>query len=163
MAKQVITKMLDDLDGGEADETVHFSLDGVGYSVDLSSKNASELRSFLTRYIEAGERQGRVEVGRHAQLLRSSSHRVTVQNTANREMNQKIRAWADSHGWQLADRGRIPQHIVDAFETRTPNPNWVAEQEAAEKAAAVESATVSTAARSRRKAAKAAPAAEFSK
>ena len=34
----------DDLDGTDADETVTFSLDGVGYEIDLSSANAATLR-----------------------------------------------------------------------------------------------------------------------
>ena len=44
MAKQVITLLTDDLDGGEADRTVEFGLDGVNYTIDLSEKNAGKLR-----------------------------------------------------------------------------------------------------------------------
>ena len=43
MAKQVITLLTDDLDGGEADRTVEFGLDGVNYTIDLSEKNAGKL------------------------------------------------------------------------------------------------------------------------
>lgn len=39
MAKQVITILTDDLDGGDADHTVEFGLDGVTYTIDLSEKN----------------------------------------------------------------------------------------------------------------------------
>jgi hypothetical protein len=134
VAKQIITRITDDLDGGEADETVHFSLDGNGFAIDLSSRNANELRVFLEKYMEAGTRTGRVAAGQHAQVSR---YHVNKQQTGlNREQNQKIRAWAAQNGWELADRGRIPQMIVDAFESKTPNPQWLAEKEAADKVAA---------------------------
>ena len=54
MAKTVIVKLTDDLDGGDADETIHFALDGRSYEVDLSAANASKLRDALKPYIEKG-------------------------------------------------------------------------------------------------------------
>ena len=36
MAKQIIHKLVDDLDGGDAEETVKFALDGIQYEIDLS-------------------------------------------------------------------------------------------------------------------------------
>lgn len=157
MAKQIITKMVDDLDGGEADETVHFALDGVGYEIDLSEKNASELRKFLATYQDAGTRTGRVESGKHAQLR---TYRPAVASTGlNRDQNQKIRTWAAQNGWELSDRGRIPQMVVDAYESKTPNPEWLAKQNAARKLA---DETAANGSKTRaRKAAKAAPKAEF--
>jgi hypothetical protein len=47
MAKETITKLIDDLDGGEAHETVKFGLDGHSYEIDLSTKNANKLRNAL--------------------------------------------------------------------------------------------------------------------
>ncbi len=49
MAKQIVTLLTDDIDGGEADRTIEFGLDGVNYTIDLSDKNAGKLRkgSFL--------------------------------------------------------------------------------------------------------------------
>ena len=43
MAKTLIVKLSDDIDGGDADETVRFGLDGKAYEIDLSATNA---RSF---------------------------------------------------------------------------------------------------------------------
>ncbi len=54
MAKTVIVKLTDDIDGGDADETIHFALDGKAYEVDLSSANAVKLRDALKPYIEKG-------------------------------------------------------------------------------------------------------------
>ena len=44
MAQKVQVLLVDDLDGGEASETVTFALDGTSYEIDLSGKNADELR-----------------------------------------------------------------------------------------------------------------------
>lgn len=41
---QVGSALIDDLDGGEADETVAFAVDGRSYEVDLSAKSAAKLR-----------------------------------------------------------------------------------------------------------------------
>ena len=43
MAKQIIHKLVDDLDGGDAEETVKFALDGIQYEIDLSEENAARL------------------------------------------------------------------------------------------------------------------------
>ena len=40
MAQKVKIILVDDLDGGSADETVRFGLDGVSYEIDLSADNA---------------------------------------------------------------------------------------------------------------------------
>ena len=49
MARKVQTLLIDDLDGGEAEATVRFGLDGAEYEIDLSAKNAKALRGALAR------------------------------------------------------------------------------------------------------------------
>lgn len=120
MARQIITKLLDDLDGGEADETVEFAFDGVGYTIDLSAKNASKLRDFMATYQEAGTRTGRV--GSAPSLRTNGSRGGGMSFTANKEQNFKIRQWAGENGYELSERGRIPQYVVDAYNSGTPNP-----------------------------------------
>jgi hypothetical protein len=56
VASKTVVELFDDLDGGRANETVCFALDGVEYEIDLSSVNASRLRDMLTDYISAGHR-----------------------------------------------------------------------------------------------------------
>ena len=51
MAQKVSIILVDDIDGGEADETVAFALDGSGYEIDLSSATAAKLREALAPYI----------------------------------------------------------------------------------------------------------------
>ena len=115
MAKQIIQKLVDDLDGGDADETVKFALDGIQYEIDLSDKNATKLRDILAPYVGAGTRaaRGGVVVGGRAARGRGGA-------TADREQNKAIREWAKKAGKEISDRGRIPQEIVDEFHAKGP-------------------------------------------
>lgn len=114
MAKEVITKLIDDLDNTEAAETVTFGLDGVSYEVDLSNKNSAKLRTALEQYIAAGTRVGKVK--------RNGSR--PPQNTADRERSRAIREWARRQGKDVSDRGRIPEEIVLEYDRaqRAPQP-----------------------------------------
>ncbi|MFV2121950.1 histone-like nucleoid-structuring protein Lsr2, partial [Streptomyces sp. Act-28] len=58
MAQKVQVLLVDDLDGGEADETVTFALDGKTYEIDLTTANADKLRSLLEPYTKSGRRTG---------------------------------------------------------------------------------------------------------
>lgn len=123
MAKQVITRILDDLDGGDADETVAFALDGVAFEIDLSAKNSKKLRDFLDTYISAGTRTGRVNGKPQLQRYPAPSAENVRSAKENREFNQRVRAWAASNGYELNERGRVPTHIIDAYNTGRPNPD----------------------------------------
>jgi Lsr2 len=112
MAKQIITVLTDDLDGGDADRTVEFGLDGVNYTIDLSEKNAGKLRKALDPYLTVAARAGRVPAGR------VGSRPTVAPSRANRDQNQAIREWADKNGYEVSERGRIPSSIVEAFHAK---------------------------------------------
>ncbi|MPZ28922.1 MAG: Lsr2 family protein [Micromonosporaceae bacterium] len=107
MAKQTITKLIDDLDNGEAAETVKFGLDGVHYEIDLSAKNATKLRDALGPYVKAGTKVTRFGQG---QLRRRTAAAPT-----DRAQNKAIREWARSKRKKISDRGRIPEEIVAEY------------------------------------------------
>src|SRR5688572_19399038 len=113
VAKQIIHKLVDDLDGGDADETVRFALDGVQYEIDLSKKNAGKLRAALERYTQAGTKIGRgMAAGRRRDGV---GGRGRSSASARRDQNRAIREWAQARGVAVSDRGRIKQEIVDQF------------------------------------------------
>ena len=113
MAKKVTVTLVDDFDGeGSADETVEFSLDGVSYEIDLSSKNAQKLRNELKPWLEAGRRVGGSRRGRSAPPGRGRA-------SIDREQSAAIRDWARRNGHQVSTRGRIPAEIIDAFHAAT--------------------------------------------
>src|SRR3954453_22891748 len=58
VARNTAVRLLDDLTGEPAAETVGFALDGIDYDIDLSFANADALRELLRRYTEAGRRTG---------------------------------------------------------------------------------------------------------
>lgn len=59
MAEVARTRLIDDLDGGAADEVITFQLDGECYEIDLSEENARKFRQVFSRYIAVGRRQHR--------------------------------------------------------------------------------------------------------
>lgn len=113
MAKQVITLLTDDLDGGEADRTVEFGLDGVNYTIDLSEKNAGKLRKALDPYLAVATRAGRGGDGRAARRTAPP-----VSGRSSRDQNQAIREWANKNGYEVSERGRIPSSIVEAYHNK---------------------------------------------
>lgn len=100
MARKTYVELVDDIDGGKADETVGFSIDGVAYEADLSTKNAQKLRDALAPYVEAGTRIG----GRRA-----------TRKARSGPDNAAVREWAAANGYEVGDRGRIPQKVIDAY------------------------------------------------
>ncbi len=113
MAKQVITVLTDDLDGGDADRTVEFGLDGVNYTIDLSEKNAGKLRKALDPYLSVATR-----VGRTGASSRIAAGTAAAPSRANRDQSQAIREWANNNGHEVSERGRIPAAIVEAFHAK---------------------------------------------
>jgi nucleoid-associated protein Lsr2 len=111
MARRVEVHLIDDIGGGKADETVRFGLDGVNYEIDLSAKNAGQLRSAFAKYVGAGTRLGRGQV-----VTTGRGRRGAAPAHSDRAQNQAIREWAKRKKIGLSDRGRIPRHIVEQYQ-----------------------------------------------
>ncbi|WP_433170366.1 histone-like nucleoid-structuring protein Lsr2 [Actinoallomurus sp. CA-150999] len=103
MAQQVIKRLIDDLDGTEAEKTVPFSIDGVAYEIDLSADNAKKLLAGLSPFIEHARRAG-------------GPKRRQARATSSRERSADIRAWAKARGIKVNERGRIPATVVEEYE-----------------------------------------------
>lgn len=104
MARKVQYFLVDDIDGGEASETVSFGLDGVSYEIDLSDSNAAELRNALSAYVGSARRAGRRAKSRGRAAPSRSSETAA------------IRDWARERGFKISDRGRIPADILAKYE-----------------------------------------------
>lgn len=112
MATQTITRLIDDLSGGPADETVKVGLDGTTVEIDLNKKNADALRSALAPYIANGQRIRATPINR-------KSGRATGGAAAEAAaLNREIREWAKGNGYDVAERGRIDGKVVEAFHRR---------------------------------------------
>lgn len=112
MAQKVQVILVDDFDGGEADETVTFALDGVSYEIDLSSANAEEMREALAAYIGNARR-----VGGRSSSSRTRRSAAPARGGARSENNTaEIREWARQNGHAVSERGRISAAVLEAYE-----------------------------------------------
>jgi hypothetical protein len=103
MAQKVQVILVDDIDGGPADETVRFALDGTSYEIDLSAANAARLRNTMAEFVG----HARKAAGRPA------SRRA---RSAGGGKSAEIRAWAREQGLPVNERGRIPADLAAKFE-----------------------------------------------
>jgi len=104
VAQRVQIVLDDDLDGGKADETVSFALDGSAYEIDLSAKNAAKLRDALALYVGS------------ARKVSSRSTRRTSRGRSAGPAPSDVREWARANGYEVSDRGRVAAEIKDAYE-----------------------------------------------
>ena len=109
MAQKTVVELVDDLDGGEADETVTFALDGVDFMIDLSAENANRLRDTLAEYVG------------HARRTDRRASRSATRSDNGKPDTQAIREWARSQGEAVAERGRISQDLVIRFQAAHGN------------------------------------------
>lgn len=109
MAKKQITQLIDDLDGSILDEgtTVHFSVEGRAYEIDLSPENAKKLRAAFEPYVSAGRSLGSVPAAaRRGARSRSGS---------SRDLGD-VRSWAEDNGFTVNNRGRISAAVLEAYD-----------------------------------------------
>ncbi len=113
MAQKVQTLFIDDIDGGEAEGTVRFALDGTEYEIDLSTKHSDELRSTLGKYVTHARKTG----GTARRGVRTATR---AGRAAGPGLNTtEVRSWARENGFDIKDRGRVPAELVAKFQAAT--------------------------------------------
>jgi Lsr2 len=105
MAQKIQTLFIDDIDGGAAEGTVRFGLDGTEYEIDLSARHADELRKALASYVAHGRKAG------------GTTRRTTRGRRSNAEAagTAKVREWARGNGYDIKERGRVPANVVEKY------------------------------------------------
>jgi len=111
---QTVT-FVDDLDGRELDpqdaQTVSWSWLGVDYELDVSAANLDKIEQgkvTVAKLLKASTRVG----GRR----RSPSARTKTNSAGSgASVNASIRDWAAENGHEVSARGRIPNDIVEAY------------------------------------------------
>jgi hypothetical protein len=107
MAQKRTVELQDDLDGGPADETVRFGVDGAEYEIDLSTKNAAAFRRKLAPFTGHAREAGRGQRRRPARTV------------ASRDRSGSIRAWAKQAGVAVSARGRAPASVAEQYQAAT--------------------------------------------
>ena len=100
MVQKVHVVLVDDIDGGDAAETVSFAFDGTAYEIDLSAAHATQFRSAMKPWIDNGRKV--------------SNTKSTRYKRGNSDV-AKIRAWAKSRGMDVSERGRISATVREAY------------------------------------------------
>ena len=145
MSRKIQVMLHDDLDGGNADETVSFALDGVTYEIDLSKRNATALRAALSRYVKvarATRKPGRptsvslmgpvskvparIAVATRAGAAAGSRSTAGSRAVGRPSSSAKgslaggvnpaaVRQWAKSKGMAVSERGRLSAQIITKY------------------------------------------------
>ena len=111
MAQRVQIILEDDLDGGDATETVTFGLDGVNYEIDLNDENAAKLREAMAPWIAEARRSG----GRRQTRRRGSAGASSSGGSSKSDELAQIREWGRANGFKVSSRGRVSQELQDAY------------------------------------------------
>jgi hypothetical protein len=104
MATRIAVTLVDDLDGGRADEIVRFGVGGAEFEIDLSKKNAKAFRTGVAPFVD------------HARKAARGSRRRPARPSSARERSGEFRAWAKTEGIAISDRGRIPASVAEQYE-----------------------------------------------
>lgn len=106
MARKTVITLVDDISGetvqkGEG-ETVHFSLKGTDYEIDLGTRNAKNFADAMSIYVDHARRVG----------TRRTPQRTRVPTEVD---VSAVRAWAGSHGIAVSSRGRLSASVIEQF------------------------------------------------
>ena len=110
MVQKIQTLFIDDIDGGAAEGTVRFALDGTDYEIDLSGNHSDELRTALRKYVD------------HARKVGGPTRRPGARGggrRANTVDTVAVRAWARENGYDIKDRGRVSADLVAKYQAAT--------------------------------------------
>jgi hypothetical protein len=107
MARKVEVTLVDDLDGGQADETVSFGLDGTRYEIDLSSANAKKLRNSMAKFVDAARKDKGTR-----QPARAGARKAAPAGPSTSD----VREWAKAQGFEVSERGRVANDLIVKFQ-----------------------------------------------
>jgi hypothetical protein len=109
MAKTIIVKLTDDIEGGDAEETVHFSLDGKSYEIDVNASNAARVREAFKPFIAKGRVSDGTSRSRGARSSGSGEGKTLFSKLSSEE-KERFRTWAN-----MATARRISDARVNSW------------------------------------------------
>jgi hypothetical protein len=109
MAQQVIVTLVDDLDGGVADETLRFSYRGADYEIDLSKKNAVAFDKAIEKFV--------VKARKTMAPAAARGPRKGTASGLSKEQLAEVRAWAIKNKIKVSPRGRVAADIIARYQS----------------------------------------------
>jgi hypothetical protein len=113
----------DDLDGSVPAEQRTFGLDGKAYTIDLGDAEFSRLQAALQRFLTVAVVYAELPAVPEFMPVVSPPRPPRPADPssppdANGKAPQRIvRIWANQNGYSVGPRGRIPEHIIAAYES----------------------------------------------
>lgn len=110
MAEETITRLVDDIDGGDATQKFLLGLNGEWRGLDLNDKNAAALTKAIEKFWNAGSpsRAGTTTQRRTRGPAKAKSER-------GYDISM-LREWAAEKGVSIPSRGRIGGATVEQFQ-----------------------------------------------
>lgn len=116
----VISKVVSDLDGVEDAKAFHFAIEGVEYSIDVTSDQKKQFLEVISSYTKAAKvtpLKQKATVHRDGTTRAQNSPYAHLNTPENRAI---LRVWAERTGVELNPAGRIPERVWEQFdEART--------------------------------------------
>ena len=110
MAQKIV--LIDDIDGGEAESTLNFSIEGTAYEIDLSEKNLEKFNEAMAEYVGSA-RVANVPQEPRTPIAKAGTRRRS--STPTDVEPKAVRAWAAAHGIEVSPRGRVSRDVIDKF------------------------------------------------
>jgi Lsr2 len=99
--------LVDDIDGSQVDvQSVMFVVNGTTYAMDLGPTNRAAVVEALQPFIAHAQTKRTARAARSGGKAHGSGDVAALRN------------WARSNGFEIGDRGRIPQNVRDAYAAR---------------------------------------------
>jgi hypothetical protein len=108
MAQRTVVLLIDDMTGEESTDVtnVAFSYAGSDYEIDLNDENYEKFTQALAPFVAKARRIKR---------SRKPSTSASPQSRSSSPDSAKIREWAKENGYDVSERGRVPQEIREAY------------------------------------------------
>lgn len=123
MAKKTVVEYVDDLNGKpvELDElhTIEWSWLGVDYVIDTSTSNLEKIEAGKVSVATLLSKSTRVGGRRRTTALKHHSIARGGTSVSHASERAGIRVWAREQGYDIGDRGRIPEGITTAHHNQT--------------------------------------------
>ncbi len=114
MARQITERLIDDLDGSGATQTVEFAYKGKSFTLDLNDNNASDFEDALAPYIAAAGKAGSAQPSRGGRGGKRQA--ATSSGRSSSDYSPKdVRAWAQANDVEVPARGRIPGKVIEQY------------------------------------------------